>query len=130
MSTTGDFRPEHLERRRYPISDEHAPVPDCSSCSRFEDLLVYLDTGEGPFEMTEHRRNNLHTIMTRAAHDSAMASVMISAGICPFGMLMDRVFDGHSFPAMPLGDVLQKVPLGSCPRFDEQYRPPQDAHLR
>jgi hypothetical protein len=127
MADTHEFGPESLIHR-IPVQVETTPAPDCSTCSRYADLLIYLDTGEGPFEMSETRRKRLAEIIQRIPHEAALSVLLVNAGVCPFGMLRDQIFDGKSYPATTLGEVKERVPLGSCVTFDAKYRPGRDVN--
>ena len=95
------------------VEDEDTGAPDCSKCKRFGDLLLYLETGEGPFDVSQEDQEHLRRVLTIAPDLPAFSIAMYRFGVCPFAMLEHE----------SLGAVLRGVPLGSCIQFDDVYRP-------
>lgn len=88
-------------------------TPDCTSCERFGSLLVYLETGEGPFTIAREEQDRLRKRLSRTPDSGGMATVMFNAGVCPFSMLE------RESPEV----VMLRVSPESCFQFDGVYRP-------
>lgn len=94
-----------------PDDDKH--VPDCSNCVRSEQVLIQLETGDGPFDMSTVTKDRLRGILSVSCHLGAFAAWMFKEGVCPFAMLNEETLDR----------VKLTVPVGSCRVFDKAYRP-------
>jgi hypothetical protein len=98
----------------------------CENCPRLHSILSYLEDGEGSeFTMSEARKRRLRELMSRAADDGVMEHLLYQEGLCPFSMLHDRYdrLTNSVTHGLALSEVKDKVPVGSCTLFDDEYRP-------